>query len=74
MIVAERATERMIRVKPHPVCPQCGVVMRYNGNPTHSPRITHYKCPLRGCGQTTKLFDAFLPLKDVCHPPGSGGS
>lgn len=67
MPVLERKPTKTVevRVKPHPICPHCHVVMKYNGRPAHSPRVTHYKCPMRWCGATEKLFDAFLPLSDI---------
>lgn len=67
MRLLERKPSKVVevRVKPHPICPHCGVVMRYNGRPAHSPRVTHYKCAMVACGFTAKLFDAIVPLSDI---------
>lgn len=60
-----------VRVKAHPICPHCGVVMKYNGRPAHSPRVTHYKCAMSWCSYTAKLLDAFRPVSDIpdTHKP-----
>lgn len=54
-----------VRVKPHPICPHCHVVMKPNGRPSHSPRMSYYKCPMSWCGATDKLLDAFVPLSNL---------
>lgn len=47
------------RVKPHPVCPECGAVMYCNGESAKQPRITYYRCPRKQCTGRGKLYDAF---------------
>lgn len=70
-LVERKPTELIeIRVKPHPICPHCNVVCKPNGRPSHSPRVSYYKCPIRGCGFTTKLFDAFRTMSNIRDTPG----